>query len=688
MTNHLYPARPDPSQVSDNLLSNPIEGQFWYNTSNKHMYVWNQFEWVPIMNREDYAANWGQVANGQRIPRPISADGYIFEYDECIWTTSPAVLGKFDNFICYADAEGVVTAKYRPSGGSVYVDGIANYLIIGIRGNHNRGVIVAPPIPSPTPTVTPTQGASATPTPTVSTSAPLVSPSPTATLTPTIGASSTPSPTPTRTPMATPSVTPSVTPSSSGLPPLVVAISDPEGLTDASSLTSYCDLSNYTSTNRDSGYSGCSATTITTCTSGTCSPEPGDNGLGPVMRIMVSGGLAPYTVKLKNFNYSTYYAIPNADFELGDVNWTKQSGWSITNTGLAFGGTWSAKFNGGSPSNLISDPKPVVSGRTVTASARIYLSTTTLPSLAIIQLYWYDQSMNLITYTNGSPLTSPVAGTWQVYTVVGTAPTNAKFVAVCINANKSIGQGTIYADSFQWDLGNSGTPECFFVGGASVPSIPYSGTVKTYSIAASGQTTPIITLNGICGSNKFSMSGNFDIEVTDSAGNMSTITKRWEIYRTGYPPSSGGGGGCVVSDAFIYQLGKASSVSANDSIVTYNAISKDFETNVITYAQAKTMDCVKVITKSGISLSCSTTAPLSLVDGTQIFAPDTLHKDILVYSNNEILADTVVEILDIGKREVMHISCNDNYFMASDINDGRFILHHNKQAPPSDTTTL
>ena len=94
---------------------------------------------------------------------------------------------------------------------------------------------------------------------------------------------------------------PTVTPTPSPVPPMIVAIDDPDGGTSASSLTSYCNLANYSSVNRDSGYAGCAATTISLCNTGACAPEPGDNGLGPVMRVTVSGGVAPYTVRLKNF---------------------------------------------------------------------------------------------------------------------------------------------------------------------------------------------------------------------------------------------------------------------------------------------------------------------------------------------------------------------------------------------------
>ncbi len=564
MSNHIYPAQPDLTQVNDTLLSNPTEGQFWYNSTNRHMYVWRGDQWVPLMNRGDYAANWGQIAHGQTLPKPVSEDGYVFEYDECIWSTSPAVLGKFDRFVCFADAQGIVTARYRPLGSGSFIDGIANYIIVGIRGNRNRGIIIAPPMPSPTPTVTPTQGASSTPTPTPTgtpavtptrTSTPVAeTPEVTPTMTPTQGVSVTPTntptatptvtptvaatTTPTRTPTATPTVTPTVTPTPSLIPPMVVTIDDPEGLTSATSLTSFCNIANYSSANLDSGYAGCAATTISLCNTGACAPEPGDAGLGPVMRVTVTGGVAPYTVRLKNFQPSNIYQVENADFEAGDTGWTKQTGWSITSGGIVFNGSWSAKFNGGSSASIVSTPKPVIPGRSVSGSARIYLTNSSVPSSARVMLEWYNSSMAPIGTTSGNLINSG-AGKWHTSSVNGVAPAGAAYVSILVSANKNFSQGTIYVDAFTWSLGNSGTPECFFVGGASVPSIPFAGTVKTYNIANSGQSTPIISLNGICSSAIFGMTGTFDIEVTDSNGTVQTISKNWEIFRM----NSGGGGG-------------------------------------------------------------------------------------------------------------------------------------------------
>lgn len=90
---------------------------------------------------------------------------------------------------------------------------------------------------------------------------------------------------------------------------------------------------------------------------------------------------------------------------------------------------------------------------------------------------------------------------------------------------------------------STGTQECIFVGGAVINSLPVAGVVKSYNINTSGGSTPIISLNGKCGSGVFSMQGTFDIRVTDSAPSpqTTTISKQFNIYREN--ESSGGGGG-------------------------------------------------------------------------------------------------------------------------------------------------
>lgn len=225
---------PDVYQTTQNQLANPTAGQFWFNSTRELIFFWTGEEWTQTQVREDVAANWGQIMDGQQVPRPVSAvTGYTFPYDECIWSVAPSVLvGKIGYMACTTDANATLTMRYRLSGTSNIVSGQANYLIIGMRnGGTNTGPFITPPAISPTPSVTPsiTMTASITPTPVVSpTPTPAVTTTPTPTITntpnPTVSATVTPTRAPSSTPGAsatpTPTSAPSPTPTPTTSPPV------------------------------------------------------------------------------------------------------------------------------------------------------------------------------------------------------------------------------------------------------------------------------------------------------------------------------------------------------------------------------------------------------------------------------------------------------------------------------------
>lgn len=331
---------PDFTNVTYNtILSRPTGGELWYNTTRGQFYFWNGTQWFPIANRGDYAANWGIISDGYALPKPVSPKtGYVFDYSECIWSVSHANFnGRFDYSICSVGDNGRVTARFRYAGQTNLTSTVANYLIIGIKGNTNIGTNVSPPLPTPTPspsigatpTVTPTVSNSATPiipvTPTVTptTSAPVT---PTVTPTPSVTRSigSTPQPTPTQTPTRTPTRTP--TPSVSRTPNVTVTQTPPPTPTPTRSpvppmnatfidgffssptynqplytLSSICDTRLYALI----GDNGITCSGIpTTCPTFQCSPEPGGNGNGPHLKITVTGGQGPYTVRFTNWQGS------------------------------------------------------------------------------------------------------------------------------------------------------------------------------------------------------------------------------------------------------------------------------------------------------------------------------------------------------------------------------------------------
>ena len=207
----------DGSNGTNFLLNTPVEGQFWYNKTASQLIPNLRFDddWHPLEKfSHDVAANWGQIADGEQIPQPVSDTGYVFPYEECSWIVSPFnQVEELVDMVCRTDENANVIMQYLFEGDSTKTSAIANYMIVGLKDNNNLGQLLTPePQPSATPTPTPStsQGASPTPTPT-NTPTPSVSGSVTPTPTPTPTSSVTPTPsassnTPTPTPTPTPSV--------------------------------------------------------------------------------------------------------------------------------------------------------------------------------------------------------------------------------------------------------------------------------------------------------------------------------------------------------------------------------------------------------------------------------------------------------------------------------------------------
>jgi hypothetical protein len=176
LENFACPASPDDADAPDTavafgtLLSNPVDGQKWFNSTSKRLYIYNgnAQEWVPQSKLGDVAANSGIIAHGAFIPRPIGMDGYTYTYQECSFTVSQhssARVGggildnppntEIDYVRCNVSPAGQVTMQFRFKGESTLRDGYANYHIVGIRGETDVITISTTPYPVPTPSPTP-----------------------------------------------------------------------------------------------------------------------------------------------------------------------------------------------------------------------------------------------------------------------------------------------------------------------------------------------------------------------------------------------------------------------------------------------------------------------------------------------------------------------------------------------------
>lgn len=149
-------------------------------------------------------------------------------------------------------------------------------------------------------------------------------------------------------------------------------------------------------------------------------------------------------------------------------------------------------------------------------------------------------------------------------------------------------------------------------------------------------------------------------------------------------PSTGGGGsgftgevgGCVVIDSFLSDYDRADDVQVGDVMSVIDPVSYQTSTGTVSYSETKLMPCVRLTTESGIQLECSRTAPIADETGEQVLAPDLLNKLVPVADRGAFYLDRVVEIEDIGEREVRHITVENNFFLAGK-EKGRYLFHHN-----------
>ena len=171
-----------------------------------------------------------------------------------------------------------------------------------------------------------------------------------------------------------------------------------------------------------------------------------------------------------------------------------------------------------------------------------------------------------------------------------------------------------------------------------------------------------------------------------------------DVAKGNLPPAQitfGGGGGCVALESFIPLV--ETEKTHNGKPVTYAwqlesgmTISiGDTDLQITNGKVVKTMNdyqpCVRVTTADGISLVCSTTAPLLTKELGFINAPDVFGKRIAVMRNGVTYFDEVVHIEDVGEKFVRVIDTGNNSFWAGATADG-YILHHNAMINDNLTT--
>jgi hypothetical protein len=150
------------------------------------------------------------------------------------------------------------------------------------------------------------------------------------------------------------------------------------------------------------------------------------------------------------------------------------------------------------------------------------------------------------------------------------------------------------------------------------------------------------------------------------------------------------GEGCVAVDSFLPDGRTAGEIVVGSTMQLADERSLEPALGEVTYSQRKTVPGVRIITQSGISLKCSTTAPIPTSEGL-ILAPNLLGKKVPVRRDVDGIPKMSWELIEvvesIGLIEVQHITVGDRCFWAGEKKNG-YILHHNLKQPDGDVAKV
>lgn len=132
---------------------------------------------------------------------------------------------------------------------------------------------------------------------------------------------------------------------------------------------------------------------------------------------------------------------------------------------------------------------------------------------------------------------------------------------------------------------------------------------------------------------------------------------------------------CVAVNSFLPDGKIAGDIRVNDTMILADQDSLMPATGTVSYSEISFQPCVRIITESGASLVCSTTAPIPTTEGL-LKAPEVNGKHVAVMVENVAKWDFVTEVYDVGHQWVQHITVEDKCFWAGE-NSNAFILHHN-----------
>jgi predicted phage tail protein len=170
--------------------------------------------------------------------------------------------------------------------------------------------------------------------------------------------------------------------------------------------------------------------------------------------------------------------------------------------------------------------------------------------------------------------------------------------------------------------------------------------------------------------------GRFRTGSTVVSAGIDTGEMTGGYYGGGWNGGDGGHSGCVTTDSMIFGTGLANTVKVGDYMTVIDPITYETAKGLVTRADVMSQPCVRITSESGVVLECSTSAPIADANGNEVLAPNLLGVSVLVDIDGIIKTEKVVSVEDIGLKDIVFITCENNFFLAG-AEEGKHFLHHN-----------
>lgn len=318
-----------------------------------------------------------------------------------------------------------------------------------------------------------------------------------------------------------------------------------------------------------------------------------------------------------------------------------------------------------------------VSGSSTTATITSNSSTATAGGGSGSYSYaWTKVSGGAITAVSSTNATSTFRGTTMASPETRTAVFNCVITdtvtgLTATTANVSITLDRTAAVTFSPVPGSYSATGDF---GGTVWSVTASQAVTwTWSKTGSVVTANVASGASATGITFSQNQGTFDKTSTVTLDASGAGTGSWTITMTNV---GSGDTACVVCSSVLPSHETASLVAVNDDLELVNPATFARRKGRVTRADRSFVECVRITTVSGIELECSTTAPIGVQDGSFVLAPELVGQMVAVEDFGDERHEEVVSVEPIGLREVMHITVENEAFLAGKVK-GRYLVHHN-----------